>query len=170
MHFNYQRRNEDGTPDDNWNKAIANTAFRQCFTHGLDLTAWLTRYNMINPLKCENDFYTMTGVCYNNDGKEYTELVREKMGWGTYDGETMVRLRGVTDFADLKKQAMDELSAIGVTFPVHAHYHIQSGSTSAQDNARRRLHRPGYRRVRLLRHAGGRQRSPAQLCGQRLGR
>lgn len=135
MHFNYQRRNEDGTPDDNWNKAIANTAFRQCFTHGLDLTAWLTRYNMINPLKCENDFYTMTGVCYNNDGKEYTELVREKMGWGTYDGETMVRLRGVTDFADLKKQAMDELSAIGVTFPVHAHYHIQSGSTSAQDNA-----------------------------------
>ena len=31
MHFNYQKNNEDGTPDDNWNKAIANKAFRQCF-------------------------------------------------------------------------------------------------------------------------------------------
>ena len=26
MHFNYQKNNEDGTPDDNWNKASANTA------------------------------------------------------------------------------------------------------------------------------------------------
>ena len=23
MHFNYQKNNEDGTPDDNWNKANA---------------------------------------------------------------------------------------------------------------------------------------------------
>ena len=38
MHFNYQKNNEDGTPDDNWNKAIANTAFRQCFYKGLELT------------------------------------------------------------------------------------------------------------------------------------
>ena len=136
MHFNYQKFEDDGaTPDDNWNKAIANTAFRKCFYRGLDLTNYLARTNKINPLKCENDFYTMSGVCYNTDGTEYTELVRQKMGFGKYDGETMVRLRDVTDAADLKKQAMDELSAIGVTFPVHAAYYIQSGAAAALDNA-----------------------------------
>ncbi len=136
MHFNYQRRNEDGTPDDNWNKAIANTAFRQCFTKGLDLTRYFSRTNPINPLKCENDTYTMPGVCYNSDNVEYTKLVCEKMGYGAYDGETMIRLRdNGGDITDLKQQAMDELSAIGVTFPVHAHYHIQSGNTTSQDSA-----------------------------------
>ena len=134
MHFNYQKFDDDGNPDDNWNKAIANTAFRQCFYRGLDLTPWLARTNMINPLKCENDFYTMSGVCYNNDGKEFTELVREKMGLGAYDGETMVRLRD-QDISALKAQAMEELSAIGVTFPVHALYFIQSGASAALDSA-----------------------------------
>ena len=62
MHFNYQKNNADGTPDVNWNKAIANTAFRQCFYRGLNLKAWFSRYNKINPLKCENDYYTMPGV------------------------------------------------------------------------------------------------------------
>ena len=39
-----------------------------------------------------------------------------------YDGETMVHLRKSTadSIAALKKQAMDELTAIGVTFPVKA--------------------------------------------------
>ena len=134
MHFNYQKFDDDGNPDDNWNKAIANTAFRQCFYRGLNLTPWLARTNMINPLKCENDFYTMSGVCYNNDGKEFTELVREKMGLGAYDGETMVRLRD-QDISALKAQAMEELSAIGVTFPVHALYFIQSGASAALDSA-----------------------------------
>ena len=134
MHFNYQKFDDDGNPDDNWNKAIANTAFRQCFYRGLDLTPWLARTNMINPLKCENDFYTMSGVCYNTDGKEFTELVREKMGLGAYDGETMVRLRD-QDISALKAQAMEELSAIGVTFPVHALYFIQSGASAALDSA-----------------------------------
>ena len=129
-------RNEDGTPDDNWNKAIANTAFRQCFIKGLDLTRYFSRTNPINPLKCENDTYTMPGVCYNSDNVEYSKLVCDKMGYGAYDGETMIRLRdNGGDIADLKQQAMDELSAIGVTFPVHAHYHIQSGNTTSQDSA-----------------------------------
>ncbi len=135
MHFNYQRFDDDGNLDDNWNKAIANEAFRQCFYRGLDLTSWYARTNMINPLRCENDFYTMSGVCYNTANTEYTELVREKMGFGSYDGETMVRMRDVTDFDALKQQAMDELSAIGVTFPVHAHYFIQAGASTALDSA-----------------------------------
>ncbi len=134
FHFNYQKLNEDGTPDDNWNKAVANTAFRQCFYRGLDMKNYLARTNMINPLKCENDYYTMKGVCYNTQGVEYTKLVAEKMGLGEYDGETMIRTRGY-NIADLKKQAMDELSAIGVTFPVTFLYPIMSGSSTSKDTA-----------------------------------
>ena len=138
MHFNYQKNNEDGSADDNWNKAIANTAFRQCFYKGLNLTNYYARTNKINPLKCENDYYTMPGVCYNTQGQEYTTLVAKEMGFDgeAYDGKTMIRLRSNNgDIADLKKQAMDELSAIGVTFPVHAAYHIIAGSTTALDTA-----------------------------------
>ena len=138
MHFNYQKNNEDGTPDDNWNKAIANTAFRQCFYKGLELTNWYARTNKINPLKCENDCYTMPGVCYNTKGQEYTTLVAKEMGFDgeAYDGKTMIRLRANNgDIADLKKQAMDELSALGVTFPVHAAYYIIAGNSTALDSA-----------------------------------
>ena len=138
MHFNYQKNNADGTPDVNWNKAIANTAFRQCFYRGLNLKAWFSRYNKINPLKCENDYYTMPGVCYNTKGEEYTTLVAKEMGFDgqAYDGKTMIRLRdNGGDIADLKKQAMEELSAIGVTFPVHCYHYIKSGDTNALDTA-----------------------------------
>ena len=138
MHFNYQKNNDDGTPDDNWNKAIANTAFRQCFYKGLNLTNYYARTNKINPLKCENDYYTMPGVCYNTKGEEYSTLVAKEMGFDkeSYDGKTMIRLRANNgDIADLKKQAMDELSAIGVTFPVHAAYYIIAGNSTALDSA-----------------------------------
>ena len=138
MHFNYQKNNADGTPDVNWNKAIANTAFRQCFYRGLNLKAWFSRYNKINPLKCENDYYTMKGLCYNTQGAEYTTLVAKEMGFDAekYDGETMIRLRANGgDISALKKQAMEELSAIGVTFPVHCHHYIKSGDTTALDTA-----------------------------------
>ena len=138
FHFNYQKVQDDGeTPDDNWNKAVANTAFRQCFYRALDLTNWLARVNKINPLKCENNYYTMTGVCYNTDGVEYTQLVKDKMYFANeqYDGETMIRMRDTGDTAALKQQAMDELSAIGVTFPVHISFYVQSGAAAALDNA-----------------------------------
>ncbi len=136
--FNYDKKNTDGTPDENWNKAIANKAFRQCFSKGMVLNKFFARYNPINPLKCENDFFTMKGLCYTSDGTDYTNLVAKEMGLDgeAYDGKTMKRLRSNNgDIADLKKQAMDELSAIGVTFPVHAAYYIIAGSTSALDSA-----------------------------------
>ena len=136
FHFNYQRFNDDGTPDDNWNKAIANTAFRKCFMQGLDLSRYYSRTNPINPLKCENDYYTMRGLCYNTQGVEYTSLVGKKLGYGEYDGETMIRLRANGgDISALKKQAMEELTAIGVTFPVHCWNFILSGNTTQQDSA-----------------------------------
>ena len=136
--FNYDKKNTDGTPDENWNKAIANKAFRQCFSKGMVLNKFFARYNPINPLKCENDFFTMKGLCYTSDGTDYTNLVAKEMGLDgeAYDGKTMKRLRANNgDIADLKKQAMDELSAIGVTFPVHAAYYIIAGNSTALDNA-----------------------------------
>ena len=136
--FNYDKRKTDGTADENWNKAIANKAFRQCFSKGLELSKFFSRYNPINPLKCENDFFTMSGLCYTTDGTDYTSLVAKELGLDgeKYDGKTMKRLRANNgDIADLKKQAMDELSAIGVTFPVHCSYYILAGSTTALDSA-----------------------------------
>ncbi|WP_223381914.1 ABC transporter substrate-binding protein [Faecalibacterium prausnitzii] len=136
--FNYDKRKADGTADENWNKAIANKAFRQCFSKGLELSKFYARYNPINPLKCENDFFTMSGLCYTTDGTDYTSLVAKELGLDgeKYDGKTMKRLRANNgDITDLKKQAMDELSAIGVTFPVHCSYYILAGSTTALDSA-----------------------------------
>ena len=136
--FNYDKKNTDGTPDENWNKAIANKAFRQCFSKGMVLNKFFARYNPINPLKCENDFFTMKGLCYTSDGTDYTNLVAREMGLDgeAYDGMTMKRLRANNgDITELKKQAMEELSAIGVTFPVHCSYYILAGSTSALDSA-----------------------------------
>ena len=136
--FNYDKKNTDGTPDENWNKAIANKAFRQCFSKGMVLNKFFARYNPINPLKCENDFFTMKGLCYTSDGTDYTNLVAKEMGLDgeAYDGKTMKRLRANNgDITELKKQAMEELSAIGVTFPVHCSYYILAGSTSDLDSA-----------------------------------
>ena len=136
--FNYDKKNTDGTPDENWNKAIANKAFRQCFSKGMVLNKFFARYNPINPLKCENDFFTMKGLCYTSDGTDYTNLVAKEMGLDgeTYDGKTMKRLRANNgDITELKKQAMEELSAIGVTFPVHCYHYIKSGDTTALDTA-----------------------------------
>ena len=136
--FNYDKMNTDGTPDENWNKAIANKAFRQCFSKGMVLNKFFARYNPINPLKCENDFFTMKGLCYTSDGTDYTNLVAKEMGLDgeAYDGKTMKRLRANNgDITELKKQAMEELSAIGVTFPVHCSYYVLAGSTSALDHA-----------------------------------
>ena len=136
--FNYDKKNTDGTPDENWNKAIANKAFRQCFSKGMVLNKFFARYNPINPLKCENDFFTMKGLCYTSDGTDYTNLVAKEMGLDgeAYDGKTMKRLRANNgDIADLKKQAMEALRANGFTFPVHCSYYILAGSTSALDSA-----------------------------------
>ena len=136
--FNYDKKNTDGTPDENWNKAIANKAFRQCFSKGMVLNKFFARYNPINPQKCENDFFTMKGLCYTSDGTDYTNLVAKEMGLDgeAYDGKTMKRLRANNgDITELKKQAMEELSAIGVTFPVHCSYYVLAGSTSALDHA-----------------------------------
>lgn len=134
FHLNYSKNNEDGTPDENWNKAIANEAFRQSWYYGLNLTEYFKRTNSINPLSCENNFYTTPELIFTSNGTEYTELVREKLGLPESNGESQVRLNA-DKAAELKAQAMEELTAIGVTFPVEIDYYISASSQTALDSA-----------------------------------
>ena len=132
--FNFNKKNEDGTPDENWNKAIANEAFRKAWYYGLDFTNYWKRTNAIDPMSCENNFYTMKGLCYTSDGTDYVELVRKELGLPEENGQTPVRL-DKDKAAQYKKQAMEELSAIGVTFPVEVDHYIMGSSQSGLDSA-----------------------------------
>ena len=134
MHFNYTKNNEDGTKDTNWNTAIANEAFRKSWYYGLNLSEYWKRTNAIDPFACENNFYTMPGLVYTSDGTEYTELVREAMGLKESDGVTPARVD--TALAEqYKQQAIEELTALGVTFPIEADYYISASSQTALDTA-----------------------------------
>ena len=121
-------------PDTNWNTAIANLAFRKSLYYGLDLESYYARTNAINPLKCENNAYTMRGLCTTSDGTDYVDLVLDKLGIGDYNGETMVRL-DADKFAEYKAQAIEELTAAGVTFPIQCDYYIASGNQTQADTA-----------------------------------
>ena len=134
IHFNYDKHLEDGTPDVNWNTAIANEAFRLSWYYGLDLTEYWKRTNSINPLSCENEFYSMTCLAYTSDGTDYTELVRQELGLPEIDGQTVARLDA--DKAEqYKQQAIEELTALGVTFPVEVDFFISGGNQTALDTA-----------------------------------
>ena len=134
MKFNYAKKNEDGTDDTNWNTAVANEAFRKSIYYGLDLTKIYERSNLVNPLVCENTAYTMKGLVYFSDGTEYTKKVEELIGLPESDGKTMRRL-DTEKGQEFKKQAMEELKAKGVTFPVEIDYYIPAGSQGALDGA-----------------------------------
>ena len=134
MKFNYNKLDAEGNPDTNWNTAIANLAFRKSLYYGLDLESYYARTNAINPLKCENNAYTMRGLCTTSDGTDYVELVLDKLGIGDYNGETMVRL-DADKFAEYKAQAIEELTAAGVTFPIQCDYYIASGNQTQADTA-----------------------------------
>ena len=135
FHFNYNKNKEDGTPDTNWNNAIANEAFRKTWYHGLDLTNYFKRTNAIDPMVCENNFYTMKGLCYTSDGTDYVELVRkEPVSYTHLNGETMVRL-DEEKAEQYKQQAIEELTALGVTFPVGVDYYIAASNQAALDSA-----------------------------------
>ena len=132
--LNYNKLFEDGTPDVNWNTAVANEAFRLSWWYGLDLKEYYKRTNAVDPMVCENNFYTMKGLVYTSDGTDYTELVRQEMGLPESNGETMVRL-DPEKAQQYKEQAIEELTALGVTFPVGVDYHISASSQTALDSA-----------------------------------
>ena len=133
IHLVYDKNNEDGSDDVNWNTAIANEAFRLAWYYGLELTPYLARTNAINPLACQNFVYTGNAVAVNTQGVDYTQMVRDEIGiqqsnetYARYDAEKA---------AAYKAQAIEELTAKGVTFPVEIDYYIQGGNQTAKDTA-----------------------------------
>ena len=134
MKFNYDKRNEDGSDDNNWNRAVANENFRKAWYYGLDFTNYFSSYNAINPMSCENNTYTMNGLCYTSDGTDYTELVKKELGLAEENGETPARLDR-TKAEEYKQKAIEELTAQGVTFPVEVDYYISGSNQTALDTA-----------------------------------
>ena len=134
FHFNFNKNKEDGTPDTNWNTAIANEAFRKSWYYGLNLSDYWKRTNAIDPMVCENNFYTMKGLVYTTDGTEYTELVKKELGLGETNGNTPARV-DPAKAEEYKKQAIEELTALGVTFPVEVDYYISASNQGALDSA-----------------------------------
>lgn len=134
MVFNFDKHLADGSKDDNWNKAIANTAFRQSWYYGLDVTPYLARSNAINPLGQEINTYTAKGAVKYADGSDYTDHVIEKLGLPESNGET-IRRYDPDKAAEYKAQAIEELTAQGVTFPVTIDYYISGSSQTALDSA-----------------------------------
>ena len=134
IHFNFDKYTEDGTKDTNWNTAIANEAFRLSWYYGLDLSEYYKRFNTIDPMSCENECFTMKGLVYTSDGTDYTELVKAELGLPEMNGETIVRLDA--DKAEqYKQQAIEELTAMGVTFPVGVDYYIAASNQTSLDSA-----------------------------------
>ena len=131
--LNYHKLFDDGSEDVNWNTAAANEAFRLSWYYGLDLGQYYPRINAINPMSCENNCYTMKGLVYTSDGTDYTELVKQELGIQE-NGETLARLNK-EKAQQYKEQAMQELSALGVTFPISADYYISASNQTALDSA-----------------------------------
>ena len=133
IHLVYDKHLADGTPDVNWNTAVANEAFRKSLYYGLDATDYLARTNAINPLSCQNYCYTANGVATTSAGVDYTQLVRDELGL-QYDYTTYSRYN--KDLAEqYKQQAISELTAKGVQFPVVIDYYISGGNQTAKDTA-----------------------------------
>ena len=132
--LNYHKLFSDGTEDVNWNTAVANEAFRLSWWYGLDLKEYYKRTNAVDPMVCENNFYTMKGLVYTSDGTDYTELVRQEMGLPENNGETMIRL-DAEKAEEYKQAAIEELTALGVTFPVGLDYYIASANQVSLDSA-----------------------------------
>ena len=133
MHFCWDKKNEDGSADTNWNTAIANENFRLALYYGLDITDYLARTNFIHPLSCQNFCYTANAVSVNSEGKDYTQLVRDELGL-QYDSEKFARV-DTAKAAKYKAKAIEELTAAGVELPVKMTHYIMGSSQTAKDNA-----------------------------------
>ena len=91
--FNYNKLKDDGS--DRMKTGIqqsANDSFRKVLVVRSGFEQYYKRFNAINPMVCENNFYTMKGLVYTSDGTDYVELVRQEMGLQKANGKTPARL------------------------------------------------------------------------------
>ncbi len=135
IRFNFDKYKEDGTPDTNWNTAAANKAFRLSIYYGLDLTNYYSLEIRRDRLLSDNVYYTMKGLAYTSDGTDYTELVRQELELPELNGEQIVRL-DAEKAEQYKQQAIEELTALGVTFPVEMDLYITANNQTVMDHAR----------------------------------
>ena len=136
FHWNYDKHNADGSADENWNKAIANENFRKAIYFGLDLTDYLRRTNTLDPLACQNNTFTCDRLSYMSDGRDYTDVVKEKINLPKEPKVEGKPLRFDPEKGqEYKEKAMEELKAIGVTFPVQLDWYIKGGNQPALDGA-----------------------------------
>lgn len=134
FHWNYGKHNEDGTLDENWNTAISNEAFRRAIYYGLDFTEYFKRTNALDPISCENVCFTARHLVNTSEGRDYIELVKDRTGLKNGDGTKPVRYQ--PELAkQYKEQAIEELTALGVTFPVEMDYYIQGANQISLDSA-----------------------------------
>lgn len=133
MHFCWDKKNEDGSADTNWNTAIANENFRLALYYGLDITDYLARTNFIHPLSCQNFCYTANAVSVNSEGKDYTQMVRDELGL-QYDSEKFARA-DAAKAAEYKAKAIEELTAAGVELPVKMTHYIMGSNQTEKDSA-----------------------------------
>lgn len=129
IHLNYNKWKADGTPDEDWNKAVNNENFRLAIRYGVNLEAYWARFNFINPESNALETFTAAEVAKFSDGKDYADRVKEILNVpaeGRYDAA-----KG----AEYVKLAKEELTAAGVNFPIELRYYIKAGDAVAQDNA-----------------------------------
>ena len=114
--FNYAKNTLNDTPDTNWNTAVANENFRQCFYYGLDLYNYFATIDPIDPASVARGTMTVYGLASLSDGTDYTELVYDAINYDPYSNYSH---QDLDKLADYKAKAMEELTAQGVSFPVH---------------------------------------------------
>lgn len=133
IHFNFAKNNADGSKDDNWNKAAGNLNFRLAWYYGVDMTDYLSRINSLRPYDVANYYYTFPNLVHTSDGKDYVDLVADRIGIHP-DDQKFVRY-DADKAADYKAKAMEELTAEGVTFPIVCVLWSKSGDQTAIDSA-----------------------------------
>lgn len=137
LHWNFDKRLDDGSLDTNWNQAVANKDFRLAWYYGIDWTDYLKRINSVNPGKCLNDAYTMSGLVYQEDGTEYSALVQEKLGYASDNtkGDSVHARLDADKAAEAKAKAIETLEAQGVTFPVECTFFYRAGNDVGRETS-----------------------------------
>ncbi len=126
--WNYAKNNSDGTPDTNWNKAIANENFRQSIRYGMQLRDLWAYYDYIDPESCVCNTFSAPGVAQFSNGQDYADRIEEIMGRPgiRYDQKKA---------DDFVSKAKAELTAQGVTFPVTMNFYVKAGDQAQLDRA-----------------------------------
>lgn len=120
--------NNRTTYSEDTNKALSNLAFRKSLFYGIDRTLYNEVSNPINPESIEGYSYTASDFVYTSDGTDYTQLGDLKQ-WQTSQFD-------LAKAESYKSQAMEELSAEGVQFPIQLVYQSQAGNETEANRAR----------------------------------